>query len=212
VVGSKATVDATFACENGEALSGATVEFEVTSGPNAGTTGTGTTNGAGEAQFTYSSSVTGTDEVQAKVTNPAGTITSNTVLVHWIGSFPPGGGAFVIGDDSSAVGTNVTFWGAQWWSLNAFSIGPASAAFKGFASTPSSPTCGVPWTADPGNSAPPPAGPLPEFMSVIVTSSAAKSGPVISGPIVHIVVVKTNPGYAPNPGHAGTGTVVSQVC
>jgi hypothetical protein len=28
---------------------------------------------------------------------------------------------------------------------------------------------------------------------------------------VHIVVVKTNSGYAPNPGHDGTGTVVATV-
>jgi hypothetical protein len=49
-------------------------------------------------------------------------------------------------------------------------------------------------------------------MAVIVTSSAAKSGSAISGNTAHIVIVKTNPGYAPDPGHAGTGTVVSQVC
>jgi hypothetical protein len=49
-------------------------------------------------------------------------------------------------------------------------------------------------------------------MAVIVTSSAAKSGPVISGDTAHIVIVRTDPGYAPDPGHAGTGTVVSQVC
>jgi folate-dependent phosphoribosylglycinamide formyltransferase PurN len=70
----------------------------------------------------------------------------------------------------------------------------------------------VPWSTDPGNSAPPPAGPLPEYMAVIVTSSAAKSGAAISGNTVHIVIVKTNAGYAPDPGHAGTGTVISQVC
>jgi hypothetical protein len=49
-------------------------------------------------------------------------------------------------------------------------------------------------------------------MAVIVTSSADKSGSTISGSTVHIVIVKTNPGYAPNPGHAGTGTVVAVVC
>jgi hypothetical protein len=27
-----------------------------------------------------------------------------------------------------------------------------------------------------------------------------------------MVVVKTNPGYGPAPGHTGTGTVVSVVC
>jgi hypothetical protein len=49
-------------------------------------------------------------------------------------------------------------------------------------------------------------------MGVIVTSRATKTGPRISGNTVHIVVVKVDPGYQPNPGHAGTGTVVIQVC
>jgi len=37
-------------------------------------------------------------------------------------------------------------------------------------------------------------------------------GSTISGNTPHIVIVKTNPGYAPNPGHAGTGTVVLVIC
>jgi hypothetical protein len=49
-------------------------------------------------------------------------------------------------------------------------------------------------------------------MAVIVTSSAHQSGSTISGNTPHIVIVKTNPGYAPNPGHAGTGTVVLVIC
>jgi hypothetical protein len=49
-------------------------------------------------------------------------------------------------------------------------------------------------------------------MAVIVASSYAKSGSTISGNTVHIVIVKTNAGYQPNPGHAGTGTVEAQVC
>jgi hypothetical protein len=49
-------------------------------------------------------------------------------------------------------------------------------------------------------------------MTVIGSSKISKSGSAISGDTVHVVVVKTNPGYAPNPGHAGTGTVVRQVC
>ena len=49
-------------------------------------------------------------------------------------------------------------------------------------------------------------------MGVIVTSSTTKSGSKISGNTVHIVVVKVDPGYQPNPGHAGTGTVEAQVC
>jgi len=34
----------------------------------------------------------------------------------------------------------------------------------------------------------------------------------IRGNSVSIVVVKTNPGYAPDPGHLGTGTVVEILC
>src|SRR5438876_12443132 len=127
-------------------------------------------------------------------------------------AFAPGGGSFVIGDQNSAVSTSVTFWGAQWSKLNSLSGGPAPAAFKGFAKDPSTPTCGTGWSTDPGNSAPPPAGPLPAFMGVISTDSAVKNGSQITGTTPHIVVVQTNPGYAPNPGHAGTGTVVAQVC
>ena len=126
--------------------------------------------------------------------------------------FAPGGGSFVIGDGNSAIGSNVTFWGARWAKLNSLSGGPAPASFKGFAMQPSTPACGVGWSADPGTSSPPPAGPLPPYMAVIVTSSASKSGSTISGNTPHIVIIKTNPGYAPNPGKAGTGTVVSQVC
>jgi hypothetical protein len=49
-------------------------------------------------------------------------------------------------------------------------------------------------------------------MAVIVSSKAGKSGPTISGDTAEIVIVKTNPGYAPDPGHAGTGIVVAVVC
>ena len=33
-----------------------------------------------------------------------------------------------------------------------------------------------------------------------------------TGDTAHIVIVQTNGGYAPSPGHAGTGTVVAVVC
>jgi hypothetical protein len=188
------------------------VNFGVLSGPNSGTTGTGVTDASGNASFSYSSLAVGTDTLQASVTNPAGTITSNTVQVIWTVPSAPGGGAFVIGDQNSATGTAVTFWGAQWWKLNSLSGGGAPASFKGFALNPSTPSCGVNWSTDPGNSAPPPAGPLPPYMAVIVSSSIAKSGSMISGDTPHIVIVKTDPGYAPDPGHPGTGTVVGQVC
>jgi hypothetical protein len=126
--------------------------------------------------------------------------------------FAPGGGSFVIGDQSSAIGSSVEFWGAQWARMNSLSGGPAPRSFKGFAESPQTPACGTNWTADPGNSTPPPKGPLPAVMAVIVTSVATKSGNTISGDTLHIVIVKTDTGYAPNPGHAGTGTVLLMVC
>ena len=122
-------------------------------------------------------------------------------------------GNFVIGDQNAAVGTSVTFWGAQWWKDNALSGGSAPAAFKGFAnSTPASAACGVPWTTDPGNSSDPPVGPLPELIEVLVSSHITKAGRVISGDTAEVVLVATNPGYAGDPGHPGTGTVVSVLC
>jgi hypothetical protein len=122
-------------------------------------------------------------------------------------------GSFVIGDGNATIGTSVTFWGAQWWTANSLSGGLAPAAFKGFANTPeTSPACGTNWSTRPGNSSGPPPGPLPELIEVIVASHIAKSGPTISGDTAEVVVVNTNPGYAPDPGHAGTGTVVAVVC
>src|SRR5581483_1803802 len=117
--------------------------------------------------------------------------------------------AFVIGDKSTS-GT-VTFWGAQWAKTNALSGGAAPDAFKGFARNGAT-KCGVTWSTDPGNSSPPPAGPLPAYMAVIVTGKSTKSGSQISGTTVSIVIVKTNAGYDSNPGHAGTGTVVKSLC
>jgi hypothetical protein len=49
-------------------------------------------------------------------------------------------------------------------------------------------------------------------VAVIVTSSVHKSGSTIAGNTLHMVVVKTNPSYAPAPGHPGTGTVVAEIC
>jgi hypothetical protein len=121
---------------------------------------------------------------------------------------PAAGGNFVIGDRNAAVGTSVTFWGAQWWKLNSLSGGTAPAAFKGFANSPAFSATLNSWTTSPGNSPPPPAS-VPTYMAVIVSSSIGQSGSTISGDAPHIVIVKTDPGYSGNPGHEGTGTVVA---
>jgi hypothetical protein len=119
----------------------------------------------------------------------------------------------VIGDGNAAVGQHVTFWGAQWSKQNSLSGGAAPAAFKGFANTlnPNPPVCGGTWKSDPGNSSQPPQTVAPAI-TVIVASSITKSGSVISGNIPKTVIVQTDPGYDSNPGHAGTGTVISVSC
>jgi hypothetical protein len=130
---------------------------------------------------------------------------TTTVLVY---AFAPGGGSFVVGDKSAS--GSVTFWGAQWAKINVLSGGGAPDAFKGFALDGA--TCGATWSTDPGNSSPPPAGALPAYMAVIVTSASSKAGSTIYGNTVAIVVVQTNAGYKNDPGHAGTGTVVATLC
>jgi hypothetical protein len=71
--------------------------------------------------------------------------------------------------------------------------------------------CGTTFSTRPGNSAPPTSG-VPSYMGVLVASSVTKSGSTINGTWAKIVVVKTDPGYQPNPGHPGTGTIVATFC
>ena len=132
----------------------------------------------------------------------------------------PGRGAFVLGDASVAgagLATPLTWWGAGWSRANALSGGAAPSAFKGFAAEISLPagtppvTCGAPWATRPGNSSQP-AGSVPSYMGVVVAGTVEKSGSAISGDSVRIVVVKTDSGYQPDPGHSGTGVVVATYC
>jgi len=209
-VGVTATVRATFTNSCGQPLSDVAVGFAVTAGPNAGRTGSGVTDASGVATFSYTSSVTGMDTLRATVVNLAGTITSNPVTVTWV-AFAPGGGGFVISDLKDVAGGQVYWWGAQWWKNDHLSSGLAPASFKGFEKSNLSPWCGQTWTTRPGNSPKPPRT-VSGTMAVIVSSHITKKGPVISGDIVHIVLVRTSPGYGPNPGHKGTGTIVATLC
>jgi RHS repeat-associated protein len=65
------------------------VNFAVLSGPNAGKTGTGTTNTQGDAVFTYTGTVPGIDILQATVTNSTGgSVQSNQVTSTWTSTNP----------------------------------------------------------------------------------------------------------------------------
>lgn len=207
---STATVTATFTNSCGQPLSNTAVSFAILSGPNAGGTGSGVTNANGQASFSYTSSKLGTDTLRASVSNLAGSINSNTVSVTWTVEFAKGG-AFVISDLQNINGHTVYWWGSQWWKKDHLRSGLAPAAFKGYETGNASPWCGQTWTTRPGNSPHPPST-VPGLMAVIVTAHVSQRGPVISGDIVHIVLVQTNPGYGPNPGHAGTGTIVATLC
>ncbi|HEV2413810.1 MAG TPA: hypothetical protein VGX27_03315 [Candidatus Dormibacteraeota bacterium] len=180
-----------------------------------GNTSAGTVSASGAGSYsvagTHNYASLGQFTIKTTIADDGGSVavTSCTTIGF---SFAPGGGAFVIGSQHDAAGQPVTFWSAQWVNINLSAGTRNSHSFKGFAKSPASPTCGATWSADPGNSTPPPSGPLPEFMGVIVTSSTTQAGSDASGSVAHIVVVKADPGYAPNPGHNGTGTVVAVVC
>lgn len=143
--------------------------------------------------------------------------TGKTAIVF---SFPSRG-AFVLGDDTVAAATPstvVTWWDSSWSKLVDLSSGDSPSGFKGFADTVTSlPTtspansCGSTWTSTAGNS-PPPTTDVPTYMGVLVTSSVTKSGTTIGGSFAEIVVVITDPGYAPGPGHSGTGRIVATFC
>jgi hypothetical protein len=53
---------------------------------------------------------------------------------------------------------------------------------------------------------------VPSYMAVVVSTSISQSGSTISGDVHQVVIVETGSGYAANPGHAGTGTVVAVLC
>lgn len=133
----------------------------------------------------------------------------------------PSRGAFVLGDDTVAAATpstTVTWWSDAWWSLNTLTGGVAPDSFKGFAgSVTTLPTtspanvCGTTFRTLPGNSPPPVSG-VPSYMGVLVASSVTKSGSRIDGSWGKIVVVRTDTGYGPSPGHPGTGQIVATFC
>lgn len=126
------------------------------------------------------------------------------------------GGAFVIGDATvgpvgQSLGKPVYFWGAQWARNNQLTAGAAPASFKGFENDPHIPACGIHWSTTSGGSAGQPST-LPAYMAVVVGSQVSAQGSGLTGDEPHVVIVQTNPGYAPQPGSPGTGTIVAVLC
>jgi hypothetical protein len=161
---------------------------------------------AGAAVFSTAALALGPHSITATYNGDGNTVASTSAALPLTVYASTAGGSFVIGDRNAVVGQQVTFWGSQWDKANTLSGGSAPSAFTGFASA----VAGGVWTSGGGDSANPPAT-VPAYMTVIVTSAASKSGSTITGDVVQIVVVQTDPGYEPDPGHTGTGTVVAVV-
>ncbi len=78
------TVTAKVQDDNGNPVVGRTVNFSIVSGPHAGLTGSGSTDGTGQTAFTYTGTVVGTDVIEASfVDNNGNTKTSNQVTKTW---------------------------------------------------------------------------------------------------------------------------------
>jgi len=195
-------------------VSGRSVLFTLGTGGSAQTC-SGTTDGFGVTRCTITvNQPLGPGTINAAFAGDASYLASSTTAADTVFAFVPHG-SFVIGDRNAVVGAKVTFWGSQWWKANTVSNGSAPASFKGFADTVknSPPACGDTWATSPGNSSAPllPAT-VPQYMGVIAASYVGNSGSAISGNVVDIVVIKTDPGYAPDPAHPGTGTVLGIYC
>jgi hypothetical protein len=183
----------------------------------------GTTDPSGVASCvlpSVSSSTLGSKTLSASFTGDS-YYTSSSATANVIVFAFPDSGVFTLGDSTVAAATpstTVTWWNSDWYLHNSLSGGQAPAAFKGFAGVVTLPTsspadfCSGNWTTGGGNSPPPPAT-VPSYMGVVVSSKVTKApGSTITGHYIKIVVIKTNPGYAPGPMNSGTGTIVATFC
>jgi hypothetical protein len=134
------------------------------------------------------------------------TLLGATLVAASASADPSSTPVFVIGDGNAAMSSHVMFWGAQWAKNNSLSGGDAPSAFKGLALSVDAQNCQ--FVTGPGNSVDGPDILPPGDVLVLVASSIAKSGSTITGTFTGMVIVQPDPGYASDPGHAGTGTVV----
>lgn len=188
-------------------VAGRSVTFTVGTGPAAQLC-TGVTNAAGTAECTIAvlNQPLGPGSVSAGFAGDGFYLPASASVATMLFEYLPAG-SFVVAGATAGEGRPVTFWGSQWAKDN----GGAS-SFKGYAPTtdPGPPACGGTWTSAGGNTAPPAS--VPSYMAVAVTDEVTASRPDVGGRITRVVVVKTDPGYGPDPGKAGTGTVVATVC
>ncbi len=89
-VGSQYALTSVVQDDDGNPFEGKVVSFMVVSGPNAGQSGSATSDAAGRANFSYSGTSTGTDFIEASFVNTAGeTVTSNQASIEWTAPLVP---------------------------------------------------------------------------------------------------------------------------
>lgn len=212
--GSTVTLSAALKEDGLVPISGKTINFTL-----GGQGCNGATNGSGVANCSIAVSQSLGTSIPITASFPDGDtfyLPSSASTTAVVFAFPSRG-AFVLGDLSAVGSGTQTWWDSTWAKLNDLGDGASVSAFKGFAGTVSLPTatppasCGGPWSTSGGTSPAPPET-VPSFMGVLVASGTAKSGSTISGNTAKIVVVQTNPGYAPNAGSPGTGVIVATYC
>jgi len=205
----KVTVTAVLKEDGNTPISGRNVTF--TAG---GSSATGTTDGSGTASATLPVSP-GKYALRAAFAGDgyyqAASATAQTLYAYQPTQFVIWGGNPPIPSGQPAnvaVGQDYTFCGAQWAKQVTGGDFRGNSSFKGYADS----VTGGTWTGSSGNSGNPPAS-APSYIGVIVTTQATKSGGTTSGNVAEIAVLQVdNPAsYAPNPGHAGTGTLVAIV-
>jgi LVIVD repeat len=208
--GANPTFSAVLKEDGAVAIAGRTITIMLGSG-NTAQTCNGTTDATGTASCSILvNQPLGPGTVAANFAGDALYLPSSNGASTILFAFPAQG-AFVVGNQTASAA--VEFWGDNWATVNMLSGGPAPDAFKGFAANTSEPpACGSAWTTDPGTSSQPPAGTLPSYMGVVVSTRVSMSGSTFSGDVSRIIVVTPNADYDPNPGHPGTGTVVATYC
>jgi len=185
---------------DGSAIAGALVAFTLTGATGSSSVfGITDANGVARAilpngEYAVQADFSGSFVYLAAVANQTGVFVYRaTTFVIW------GGNAEGVG-----AGQQYQFWGSEWYTQVTGGDYTADESFKGFAHT----TVGATWTAGGGNSTHPPDA-LPQYIGVIVATSATAQRSSIVGNIAGRVVLRVDDlaSYGPAPGHPGFGTL-----
>jgi hypothetical protein len=90
LIGTQHTVTATLQDDDGIRITGRQINFEVTSGPHQGQSGSDMTNANGQARFTYTGTSAGTDSIKADFINSLGLeqTAENVAVKRWYDTLP----------------------------------------------------------------------------------------------------------------------------